>query len=60
MLKCDFCGAETDFVSRVVLDRDYDRLTVKHVLRYACKSCAEKKDKQRVERLKAEHAGKGA
>ncbi|MBI5467503.1 MAG: hypothetical protein HY891_00065 [Deltaproteobacteria bacterium] len=60
MLKCDFCGQETDFVSRVALDKDYDRLTVKHVKRYACKACAEKKEKERVERLKAEKEKKGA
>jgi len=51
MLKCDFCGAETDFVIRVAIDKDYDRLTVRHVKRYACKSCSEKKEKERQDRL---------
>lgn len=60
MLKCDFCGAETDFVSRVALDRDYDRLTVKHVLRYACKACAEKKEKERLKALQSKEPKKGA
>lgn len=60
MLKCDFCGAETDFVSRVALDRDYDRLTVKHVKRYACKACAEKKEKERLKSLKSKESKKGA
>lgn len=54
MLKCDFCGKETDFVSRVALDKDYDRLTVKHEKRFACRDCAEKKEKERVERLRKE------
>ena len=58
MIKCDFCGAETDVVSRVALDRDYDRLTVKHVKRYACKACAEKKEKERVKNLKAKGSKK--
>jgi len=60
MLKCDFCGAETDFVSRVALDRDYDRLTVKHVKRYACKACAEKKEKERTKEAKGKVQQKGA
>ena len=58
MIKCDFCGSETDIVSRVALDRDYDRLTVKHVKRYACKACAEKKEKERVKNLKAKEPKK--
>ena len=58
MLKCDFCGKDTDFVSRVALDRDYDRLTVKHEKRYACRECAEKKDKERASRLKGEGVAK--
>ncbi|MBI2411736.1 MAG: hypothetical protein HYV24_00805 [Deltaproteobacteria bacterium] len=53
MLKCDFCGAETDFVVRVVIDKDYDRLTVRHEKRYACRACSEKKEKERQERTKA-------
>lgn len=51
MLRCDFCGADADFVIRVALDKDYDRLTVRHVKRYACKSCSEKKEKERHGRL---------
>lgn len=53
MLKCDFCGVETDFVVRVVIDKDYDRLTVRHEKRYACRACSEKKEKERQERTKA-------
>jgi len=58
MLKCDFCGAETDFVIRVAVDKDYDRLTVRHEKRYACRPCSEKKEKERQERLKAVPAKK--
>ncbi|MBI5903509.1 MAG: hypothetical protein HZB84_08525 [Deltaproteobacteria bacterium] len=53
MLRCDFCGADTDIVKRVAIDKDYDRLTVRHVKRYACKACSEKKEQERQERLKA-------
>lgn len=51
MLKCDFCGCETDFVVRVALDKDYDRLSVKHLKRYACLPCSEKKEKERLAKL---------
>lgn len=50
MLKCDFCGTESDIVSRVALDEDYDRLTEKHVKKYACAQCSAKKE---IERKKA-------
>ncbi len=53
MLKCDFCGIETDSIVRVALDKDYDRLSVRHEKRYACRKCSEKKEKERQERLKA-------
>lgn len=43
---------ETDYVIRVALDKDYDRLSVKHEKRYACPDCSEKKDKERRETLK--------
>jgi len=52
MLKCDFCGVETDFVVRVAIDKDYDRLTVRHEKRYACIVCSEKKERERQERTK--------
>ncbi len=60
MLRCDFCGKETETVVRVAIDKDYDRLTVKHVKRYACKACAEKKEKERLQNLKARESKKGA
>lgn len=52
MLKCDFCGKETATVTRVALDREYDRLTVKHEKRFACPECSEKKEKERQARIK--------
>ncbi len=55
MLKCDFCGTESDTVCRVALDADYDRLTEKHVQKFACSKCSEKKE---AERKKAK-AGEG-
>ncbi len=47
MLRCDFCGRETESVVRVVLDSGYDRLTVRHVKRYACPECSKKKERER-------------
>ncbi len=58
MLRCDFCGLETDYVLRVAIDKDYDRLTVRHEKRYACRPCSEKKDRERRERIKVETAKK--
>lgn len=52
MLKCDFCGRETPTVARVALDKEYDRLTVKHEKRFACPECSEKKEKQRKAKAK--------
>ena len=52
MLKCDFCGKEAATVKRVALDREYDRLTVKHEKRFACPECSEKKEKERQARIK--------
>lgn len=55
MLKCDFCGRETDSVVRVAIDSDYDRLTVKHTKMYACPECSKKKEAARREPQEAEH-----
>lgn len=52
MLKCDFCGTDTDYVLRVAIDRDYDRLSVKHEKRYACRACSIRKEKERTARLR--------
>lgn len=48
MLKCDFCGREVERVARVVIDEGYDRLTEKHVKKYACYSCSKQKDINRT------------
>ncbi|MBI1912792.1 MAG: hypothetical protein HYS21_12425 [Deltaproteobacteria bacterium] len=52
MLRCDFCGKETEKVVRVALDKDYDRLTVRHEKRYACAACSDKKEQERTGRHK--------
>ena len=54
MLKCDFCGHESDSVSRVAIAEGYDRLTVRHEKMYACPQCSEKKEKERLERIQKE------
>ena len=59
MLKCDFCGKETDFVQRIAIDKDYDRLTVRHEKRYACAECSAKKDATRL-KAAAQKAAKAA
>ncbi len=47
-LHCDFCGDVVMRVRRVVLDGDYERLQSRHVVRYACESCSEEKERQRL------------
>lgn len=49
MLKCDFCGLESDSVVRVALDEGYDRLSVRHQKMYACPECSKKKEAKRKE-----------
>ncbi len=46
-LICDFCGKQCETVQRIALDKDYDRITVKHQIKYACQECSEKKEKDR-------------
>jgi hypothetical protein len=48
LLRCDFCGAETERVRRVALDQGYDRLGQRHVVRYACEKCSERKEQARA------------
>ena len=48
LFRCDFCGRETHRVRRVALDRGYDRLGQRHVLRYACDPCSKRKEAQRT------------
>jgi len=52
-LKCDFCGAEAPRVRRVALDSGYDRLGLRHVVRYACDACSREKDAARVAKVDA-------
>jgi hypothetical protein len=47
-LRCDFCGAETERVRRVALDQGYDRLGQRHVVRYACEACSQRKEEARA------------
>lgn len=47
-LRCDICGAEAPSVRRVALDGQYDRLRKPHQVLYACPSCSEKKERQRL------------
>ncbi|MEE3331388.1 MAG: hypothetical protein VX246_11010 [Myxococcota bacterium] len=47
-LRCDFCGEPSPNVRRVALDRDYDRLQTRHKTQYACDTCSERKEKERL------------
>ena len=47
-MRCDFCGEVVESVRRVALDRDYERLATPHPVRYACRACSEKKERERV------------
>ena len=47
-IRCDFCHAVVPSVRRVALDRDYERLRTPHQLQYACSSCSEKKEQERL------------
>ncbi len=47
-MKCDFCGDEVASVRRVALDGQYDRLRKAHEVLYACSSCSERKERQRL------------
>lgn len=46
--KCDFCGEQSNIIKRIALDEDYDRLTTLNAPRYACPSCSEIKERQRL------------
>lgn len=48
MLVCDFCGQTAQIIRRIVLDGSYDRLTPKHLEKYACEKCSEDKERQRL------------
>ena len=45
--RCDFCGQTAESVRRIALDGDYDRLRQRHTVRYACRPCSERKERER-------------
>ncbi len=47
-IRCDFCGHVSDRVRRIALDRGYERLQTPHLVQYACSSCSEAKEKERL------------
>ncbi len=50
-VRCDYCGAEVDRVSRIALDGDYERLQTPHRVQYACESCSKRKEAERRARV---------
>jgi hypothetical protein len=50
MLKCSFCGAESERVFRVALAGDYDRLSVAHPIKWACLKCRLRRNRELNER----------
>ncbi len=53
VLKCDFCGKASDTVTRVAVDKDYDRLSLKHEIKYSCPECFKKKEDERKKQNQA-------
>jgi hypothetical protein len=49
LLRCDFCGRESERVRRVALDEGYERLQTPHRERFACPECSAAKDKERAD-----------
>ena len=47
-LRCDLCGDEAQSVRRIALDGEYDRLRKPHQVMYACGTCSEKKERERL------------
>jgi hypothetical protein len=47
-IRCDFCGQTAPSVSRIALDRDYERLRTPHKVQYGCSECSEKKERRRL------------
>jgi hypothetical protein len=47
-VRCDFCNEVVPCVRRIALDGDYERLRTPHQERYACPSCSERKEKERL------------
>ena len=55
---CDFCGEVAERVRRVALDRGYDRLGVRHAVRYACETCSREKDRERARQRAVDAPGR--
>lgn len=51
MLRCDFCGKEVKVVKRIAIDKGYDRLSIKHQIKYACEECSTRKERERRDSL---------
>ena len=47
-VRCDFCGQQVFSVRRIALDGEYERLRTPHQVRFACATCSEKKERQRL------------
>jgi uncharacterized protein with PIN domain len=47
-MRCDFCGDTVSRVRRVAIDGEYERLQTRHQVRYACESCSEEKERDRL------------
>lgn len=52
MLRCNFCGKETGTIIRIVIAKDYDRLSVKHDIKDACPECSDKKEREKKQEIK--------
>lgn len=59
MLKCDFCGKECDAVTRIAVDKDYDRLSLRHEIKYSCPECFKKKEEDRKNQKIKGSSGQG-
>ena len=47
--RCDFCSRIVPSVRRVALDGEYERLRTAHATRYACPSCSQAKERERLQ-----------
>ena len=47
-IRCDFCGQAAERVRRIALDRGYERLQTPHLVQYACSTCSEAKERERL------------
>jgi uncharacterized protein with PIN domain len=47
-VRCDFCEQIVPSVSRIALDRGYERLRTPHREQFACPACGDKKERDRL------------